>query len=334
MSDELEREVARSVGRFAERELDPRRASLERYPDGAWPTEILAGLDELGLLEPGALADPALQRAAMETLGAHSVAVAVILFAHCLGERLAPAPRDGLRASPCYGEPLDHEPGLRATLEGDGVRLRGRVEMVVNAPIARQLVLPCSLEGTLALVVVPADARGLSIGDPILTLGARGCPVADVEADCVLPGSAIVEGDARAAIESAYRAQRGPALAIGAGVLGASLETATAYARERHQGGHPIIEHTQIRAMLSNMAARAALLREASHRVPCSDGLFLAAKEGLDASDGVQILGGYGYMTDYPQEGRMRDVRQLRCLLGRPDALRQRMAERPGSIEA
>lgn len=39
-------------------------------------------------------------------------------------------------------------------------------------------------------------------------------------------------------------------------------------------------------------------------------------------TDGVQILGGYGYMEDYGQERRMRDARQLASLLGRPDVLK------------
>jgi alkylation response protein AidB-like acyl-CoA dehydrogenase len=49
--------------------------------------------------------------------------------------------------------------------------------------------------------------------------------------------------------------------------------------------------------------------------------LFLSAREGVTAAlqDGVQLLGGYGYMEDYGQERCMRDGRQARMLLGRDD---------------
>lgn len=332
MSDDLLAEVGRSVEAFAIRYLDPRRAALEQWPPGEWPSEVLTGLEELGLLEVGALEDPSLERAALEALGRHSAAVAVIVFAHSFGARLAPSPREGLFGSACYADLLDDEPALRATRSHRGVTVEGRAELVVNAPIARWLALPVWLDGAVALVTVATDAPGLSLSDPLVTLGARGCPTADVLADGVVV-SDITE-DAMPVLERACRLARGPALAIGAGVLSASLSTAESYARERYQGGSAIIEHAQIRAMLADMAVQATLCREASVRL-CADDcseetsacLFSSAKDGLTpaASSGVQILGGYGYMADYPQEGRLRDARQLRSLLGRTDPLLQRI---------
>ena len=330
--DDLARQLARSVEAFAARVLDPRRAALEGWPPGEWPREVLTGLQELGLLDVGALEDPALERAALEALGRHSAAVALIVFAHSFGARLAPSPREGLFGSACYADLLDDEPALRATRSDRGVTLDGRAELVVNAPIARWLALPVWLDGAIALVTVATDAPGLSLSDPLVTLGARGCPTADVLADGVV-ASDLTE-DAVPVLERACRLARGPALAIGAGVLAASLSTAEGYAKERYQGGSAIIEHAQIRAMLADMAVKTTVCREASVRLCADDlpeetsaSLFSSAKDGLApaASSGVQILGGNGYMTDYPQEGRLRDARQLRCLLGRPDPLLQRI---------
>ena len=335
MPEGVEAEVAQTVRAFARRALDPLAEALARYPEGEWPGAVLEGLDELGLLEPGALDDPALQRAALEALGNHSAAVAVTLFAHCFGARLAPSPIEGLFGSACYAD-VHEAPALIATRTGDDVTLRGAAPMVVNAPIARWLSLFAELDGAIAIAVVATDAPGLTISEPIATLGARGCPVADVSAE----GARATEVLVAPPVELAVRRARGPAAAIGAGVLAASLETARSYAEERYQGGGPIVEHAQVRAMLADMAAKAALCRELSLRLcepnlceETSAGLFVSAKDALTpaASLGVQLLGGYGYMADYPQEGRLRDARQLRSLLGRADVLLQRIGDRSAS---
>jgi alkylation response protein AidB-like acyl-CoA dehydrogenase len=63
---------------------------------------------------------------------------------------------------------------------------------------------------------------------------------------------------------------------------------------------------------------------------PVATALFVRAKEraARAATDGVQLLGGYGYMEEYGQERCMRDAKQAQYLLGRPELLRQDAMER------
>jgi alkylation response protein AidB-like acyl-CoA dehydrogenase len=165
------------------------------------------------------------------------------------------------------------------------------------------------------------------MSEPIATLGMRGCPVADVFFDrTIVPKDAMV-ADADEALDRVARWARGPAVAISAGVLARSLETASEYARARIQGGGPIVDHHEVRRLLAGLMADLAFCRDAMHRLcgeapePEASLAFAEAKRRAAHAtvDGVQILGGNGYMEDYFQERGMRDAKQAQALFGRAD---------------
>jgi len=118
--------------------------------------------------------------------------------------------------------------------------------------------------------------------------------------------------------------------AQGVGVAQGAFETAAKYAKERHQFGHPIISFQAIQHMLADMAtqieaARALVYSVARH---IDSGAKDISKESAMAKlfatdvamkvtvDAVQVMGGAGYMREYPVEKMMRDAKILQIYEG------------------
>jgi acyl-CoA dehydrogenase len=107
------------------------------------------------------------------------------------------------------------------------------------------------------------------------------------------------------------------------GIAQGATDVAVDYARQRVQFGKPIGEHQMVGAMLADMATRTEaarqLLYEACERIEegAADAARWAAMCKLFAgdtamavtTDAVQVLGGYGYITEYPVERMMRDAK-------------------------
>ena len=351
MNDDEREILRRTVARFAAEQLAPSLEAMDHNRSEPLSTELLDGMRQLGLfdlargLEDGD--DIAALCTALDALARTSASIATLVLAHSYaldlveraGAMLDPsAAAEPLWAFPIYQEPAAPSSRMRCRAKGGRLRLDGICELVVNAPVADMLLLPVVGDepNELSLVAVLSDA--VSIGEPLLTLGMRDCPTADVTAEKLVIDSQwqiAATTQTTDLLAATARRFRGPAAAISSGVLASSLETATAYARERYQGGSAIIEHQQVRAMLGGMLADYALCRELTERLATPRGqadvalesLFVRAKRraALASCDGVQLLGGYGYMQDYGQEGCMRDAKQAQCLLGRCDALNQQV---------
>ena len=332
------------VGRFAAREIAPRQAALEHGDPVAAARELVAGLDQLGLLDLGVAAadDRAALVAALQVLAGESASVAALLFAHAAGRAVAEAAgattaaeAEGTWGCPIYADLSDADLQVVGGSGDGGVTLLGKLELVAGAPVAAHLLVPARIDGELELLAVPTSAEGVDIGPPVATLGLRGCPTADVVLRGVQVAAAgrLARGArAREVLATAERRLRGPALAICAGIGGRSLRGAVDYARERYQGGSPISEHQEVRRLLAGMIADHGLAAGAAERLaidpaldPGAAALFASAKERIAAAtcDGVQLLGGYGYMEDYQQERHMRDAKQAQVLLGRCEVARQ-----------
>ncbi len=117
------------------------------------------------------------------------------------------------------------------------------------------------------------------------------------------------------------------------GVMRASCEFSCDYAQQREAFGRPIGHHQALAFLITDMrialdAAR-LLVHEAAWRVdaglPCATEAASACAECIEASrligpNGVQILGGHGFMADYPVEKHMREARALGLLCGGFDA--------------
>ncbi len=340
--------------RFAKKELSPKAIELDDYPYSGFNDTALRVAEEVGLLRllvPETLGGSGQGMAVfcriLESLSRTDASFAAVLLIHALGQSAllewGTAPiidrylRSALLAFPAYILPSDLPRSLSAEKKGAGFILQGKVEYLALAPIAKALVLPAEIKESsqVAFFVVDARAKGVSVSRPVLSLGLRNCPEADVEMSGVEIGA---ENLLCANAEDAYPALaarfRPAAAALSVGVVAGSYEAAKNYAKQRFQGGKMIVEYDLVRLMLANLAvvmeSGRALVQSMAAAVdekrpwPLSDaGLILLSELASRATtDGVQILGGYGYMQDYGQEKRMRDAKQIEAIFGAAPAKR------------
>jgi alkylation response protein AidB-like acyl-CoA dehydrogenase len=343
---------AEMAERFAKKELAPRAIELDNYPFRGFNRAALAAARATGLLgvvlpeEYGGVGQgmAALGEALFALAREDASFAAVVLFDSLARSLLVKAGAKpfveksaaALVGLPAYDPPSDPQRGLAAAATNGGYTLAGKVEYVALAPVAGALVLPARLlpEDRIGYFLVETAAAGVRIGAPVVSLGLRGCPVADVECEGVpVGGGNLLLGDDGAAYAGIAAAYKSAVAAMAAGVAAGSFAAAKAYTRERYQGGRMIIEYDMVRQMLAGLALAAesgrALARsmaaaaDAGEAWPLSETLILVTEQASRAAtDGVQCLGGYGYMEDYGQEKRMRDAKQIQNIFG-PTPLRR-----------
>ena len=173
---------------------------------------------------------------------------------------------------------------------------------------------------------VHADDPGFSVGKKEDKLGIKGSPTCQVHFDdCRIPADRLVGEEGRG-FTYAMQAFDHTSLVVGAqavGIAQGAIDVATAYMKEREQFGKPIASFQGLQFLLADMAMETEAARQlvyaaaakADRRDPDLT-LFSAyakCKAGDVAmkvtTDAVQILGGYGYVRDYPVERMMRDAK-------------------------
>jgi len=220
----------------------------------------------------------------------------------------------------------------RAERVDGGWRLNGTKTFITNGPVA-DLALVYARTGDaedrrLGLFAIPTDAPGFSRGRKFSKMGWRGSPTGElILDDCVVDDEALVGGpdEGREILLAGLDSERVLMAAESVGLAQGALEEALAYARERRQFGRPIGEFQLIGGKLADMyteteAAR-ALTWTALARVEAGDAgareLASAAKlMGGDVAmrvttEAVQVLGGYGYIDEFPVERYMRDAKLM-----------------------
>ncbi|MGH7911719.1 MAG: acyl-CoA dehydrogenase family protein [Candidatus Dormibacteraceae bacterium] len=226
----------------------------------------------------------------------------------------------------------------RTTVEGvPGYVLDGVKQFCTNGGIADYHVIFANTDRSLgpagiAGFLVEKDTPGLTMGRKEQKLGVRASHTAQVLLqDCFVPldhrlgGEPGEEGSGPGAL-GALTTLESTRPGVGAGALGiarAAYEFALDYAQERTQFGKPLTHHQAIAFKLADMATRIdaarLLLWRAGWmaatggefaRAEGSMGKLFAADTAMDVTvDAVQILGGYGYIKEYPVEKWMRDAK-------------------------
>jgi alkylation response protein AidB-like acyl-CoA dehydrogenase len=179
---------------------------------------------------------------------------------------------------------------------------------------------------------VPAPAGGLSAGPPEHKMGMRSSATAQVRFDGTRVPADHLIGEPGTGLRIALAALDSGRLGIAAcatGVAQAALDLAVSYAKERRQFGRPVIEFQGLGFMLADMAtavaaARALYLDAARRKDAGLDFGQQAAMAKLFASDtamrvatdAVQVLGGAGYVEDFPAERYMREAKVLQIVEG------------------
>ena len=174
--------------------------------------------------------------------------------------------------------------------------------------------------------IVEADRPGFSVGKLEHKMGIRGSPTGQPIFDGVhVPEENLIGSENegfKVALSTLDRSRLGVA-AQAVGIAQGATDYAAAYAQERQQFGKPIASFQGIQFKLADMESRTAAARELLYRacakVDAGDrdmGKYSAMAK-LFASDtamwvtteAVQVLGGYGYVSEYPVERMMRDAK-------------------------
>ena len=334
LSDELSllRETARGFARDRLQGAD-RAAEAARAPSEA-AREAFAAIGFAGLELPEAVGGAGLGALAhalvLEELAAADPGAALALDP--LGPALYPiAELGGEAALRALALPI-LEGGGRALLAVD---LEGRVRTQAGRA---EGALPWIPADRIDLLVVLGRGGACAIREGIQCEAVRGAGLRAAGASSVvLAGAPLCATwqDAAAAARALARARLYLA-ALLLGTMRASSDFARAYAQQRVAFGRPIAHHQALAFLLVDLFGAVegtrALLHEAAWRLDagadareaCASALLEAAEQALFVTpNGVQVLGGHGFMQDYPVEKWMREARALALLAGGTDAARE-----------
>ncbi|MBI2759444.1 MAG: acyl-CoA dehydrogenase family protein [Chloroflexi bacterium] len=356
LSDE-QRLWKKSIHDFVEKEVRPKAHEVDVTGEFNWnAVRRGAALGLLGLTIPeeygGANMDAVSAAIAIEELGWACGSTALALAAH-----------NGLGTSPLvnYGSeelkkkwlPLVTsgkskiaslaltEPGTgsdlqgiktKAAKDGDAWIINGAKMWTTNASIAEYIITLVQTGAgngsrSLSMILVPTDARGLTIGPAEKKMGLHGSPTHAVTyQDVRVPLSNLIGQEGRG-LPQTLSTLDGGRISIGAisvGLAQAAFEHALAYAKVRQAFGHPIADFQAIQWMLADAATeieaarlmiyRAAWLKQEGRpftKEAAMAKLFATEMAERVCRNAIQIHGGYGYSSEYPVERIYRDARLM-----------------------
>jgi alkylation response protein AidB-like acyl-CoA dehydrogenase len=224
----------------------------------------------------------------------------------------------------------------RAVRDGEDYVVDGTKAWVTHAGVADfyNLMARTSDDGSrgISTLLVPAGLPGLAPQPLEDKMGLRSSPTAQIVFDAarVPVGRRLgAEGQGFSIAMSALDGGRLGIAACAVGLAQAALDAAVDYARQRRQFGSAVIDFQGVSFLLADMAtgvaaARALYLDAARRRDAGAPYRIFAAMAKLFATDtamrvttdAVQVLGGYGYTTDYPVERYMREAKVLQIFEG------------------
>jgi alkylation response protein AidB-like acyl-CoA dehydrogenase len=224
----------------------------------------------------------------------------------------------------------------RAVRDGDSFILNGTKRWITNAGVSQCYTVMAVTDaeagpaGISAFVVEKGD-EGFSFGAPEHKLGIKGSPTCELYFDnCVIPADRMI-GAEGSGFRTALATLDHTRITIAAQALGiaqGALDYAAGYVRERRQFGKAIAEFQGVQFMVADMAMKLEAARQLTYAAaarseramagePIPDLTFISSACKCFASDvamevttdAVQLLGGYGYVHDYPVERMMRDAK-------------------------
>ena len=238
-------------------------------------------------------------------------------FSYCLSESQAGSDASALKT--------------KVTQDGNGWILNGSKKWISNAGFSEFYTVLASndsskgAKGITAFIVEKSDP-GVSFGAHEKKMGFRGSPTREVYFDNVKLDDDRRLGEVGNGFTIAMNTLDHTRVTIAAQALGlaqGALDVATKYAHEREQFSKPIFDFQGVQFMLADMAMSVAAARQLTYASASksergtSDLKFFSAASKCFASDtamkvtsdAIQILGGYGYVSDYPVERMMRDAK-------------------------
>jgi alkylation response protein AidB-like acyl-CoA dehydrogenase len=224
----------------------------------------------------------------------------------------------------------------RAVRDGDTYVLNGTKRWITNAGIARFYTVmavtdPSAGAAGISAFVLEKDDQGFSFGAPEHKLGIKGSPTRELYFDnCVIPADRMI-GEEGSGFRTALATLDHTRVTIAAQALGiaqGALDYAKGYVQERKQFGRAVAEFQGVQFMLADMAMKVEAARQLTYAAAARSERAMAGEVSPDltfmssackcfasdvamevTTDAVQLLGGYGYVSDYPVERMMRDAK-------------------------
>jgi alkylation response protein AidB-like acyl-CoA dehydrogenase len=243
-----------------------------------------------------------------------------------VGENVPAAALAVLEPRPLFN-PFDLK--TRARRVDGGFVLDGVKSLVPRASASELFVIAASLEGTPALFVVEPGGDGLSV-EPEPAMGLRAAATGRLVLEHVkLPAGALLGEPGQDMVSECIQLGRLGWCALAVGTGQAVLDYAIPYVNERTAFGEPISSRQSVAFTVANIAIELDGMRLATYRaasrvdqgMPFAREVALArrlcAERGAAiGSDGVQLLGGHGYVKEHPVERWYRDLRAAGVMEG------------------
>jgi alkylation response protein AidB-like acyl-CoA dehydrogenase len=221
----------------------------------------------------------------------------------------------------------------RAIKRGDTYVINGSKTFITGGSVADTVVVFARTDQdgetparNISAFIVEKTMPGFKVGKVEKKMGIRGSPTAQLFfEDMAVPVGNLLgnEGDGFKLAMRVLDHSRPGIAAQALGIAEGAFDLARRYARDRRQFGRPIAEFQAIQFMLADMATQIEAARALAYasgdaldrRLPdISIGSSMAKLFASDTAmrvttDAVQILGGYGYLRDFPAERMMRDAK-------------------------
>ncbi len=346
---EAMRGFASDALRPAAREYDEAAAIPDAFLQQAWELGLTATQLPEAVGGYGAPRSPVSNAIVLEELGYGDVTLAIAAaapsaFAYAIADQGTDAQRAAHLPPLCgaryatgalaVAEPTPafdaYAPRTRAERSGDGFVLSGTKCAVPMADRATHFLVVARCGDRLDAFVVPRDAAGLTISEPEKSLGLKALPTATLTlAGVHVPAADRLGGDAGGDVPRLLAHSRVAIAALLTGLARGVLDYCVPYAKERVAFGEPIARKQSIAFRLAEMhieieAMRWMTWRAASDLERGVDATrsahlaraFAAEKAMWIADNGVQVLGGHGFIREHPVEMWYRNARTLGVLEG------------------
>jgi isovaleryl-CoA dehydrogenase len=219
---------------------------------------------------------------------------------------------------------------MRAEKKGDRYVLNGSKMWITNGPEAETLVVYAKTDANagprgITAFLVEKGVKGFAPAQKLDKLGMRGSPTSElVFTDCEVPEENVVGkvNEGVRVLMSGLDYERAVLAAGPLGIMQACLETVIPYVHERKQFGQPIGEFQLMQGKLADMyttmnackayvyaVARACDRGQAARKDAAGAILYAAEKATWMALEGIQALGGNGYINDYATGRLLRDAK-------------------------
>jgi alkylation response protein AidB-like acyl-CoA dehydrogenase len=221
---------------------------------------------------------------------------------------------------------------MRARRDGDEYVLSGSKRFITHGSIANLVTIFAVTDPEaggrkgLSAFIVETDSPGFSAPRLEHKMGIRGSPTAELHFDDVrVPVANLLgeEGEGFAIAMSTLDRSRLSIAAQAVGIAQGALDFAVGYAAQREQFGERIVDMQGIQFMLADMASGVEAARQLTYAAAAavdanapdlaywtSSAKLIAGDTAMRVTtDAVQVLGGYGYVSEYPVERMMRDAK-------------------------